>query len=91
MVKTEKITFVIAFMIFLDKSTFNDVSKVINFRWLGIISFISLIYLVFVPSKKDIIAMYAAPKIVNSDVAQKDIPELIEFTIKQLKNKLDSK
>lgn len=76
---------------FINKSTFDDVSTVINFRWLGIISFISTIYLVFVPTKNDVIIMYAVPKIVNSDVAQKDIPELIDLTIKDLKKRLENK
>jgi hypothetical protein len=60
-----------------------------NFKWVRRFLIFGVLFLIFVPSKEDVITMWVVPKIVNSDVAQKDIPELINLTIKDIKKKLE--
>ncbi len=62
-----------------------------QYKWAVRFVIFGVLYLILVPDKKDVIAMYVLPKIANSDVAQKDIPELIDFTIKDLQKILKSK
>jgi hypothetical protein len=62
-----------------------------KYKWAVRFAIFGVLYLILVPDKKEVIAMYAIPKIVNSDVAQKDIPELIDLTIKDLEKRLKSK
>jgi hypothetical protein len=62
-----------------------------QYKWAVRFVIFGVLYLVLVPDKKEVIAMYVLPKIANSDVAQKDIPELIDLTIKDLEKKLKIK
>ena len=50
-------------------------------------SFIFLVRL-FIPSSEAIAVMVVVPKLVNSEVVQKDIPELYSIAIEALKSKL---
>ena len=67
------------------------IKKSTKYKWAVRFVIFGVLYLTLVPDKKEIIAMYAIPKIVNSGVAQKDIPELIDLIIKDLEKRLKSK
>ena len=67
------------------------IEKSTKYKWAVRFVIFGVLYLALVPNKKEVIAMYTIPKIVNSDIAQKDIPELIDLTIKDLEKRLKSK
>ena len=50
--------------------------------------FISLFFVVFVPSKETAYQMIVVPAIVNSQAIQKDLPEIYNLAIEKLKNQL---
>lgn len=70
----------------------------INVRFLKskitiILASISILILLFVPSKKDAAVIYVLPKIANSEIVQsipEDLTELYKVGIKELKDSLSS-
>jgi hypothetical protein len=45
---------------------------------------------IIIPTEKEIAIMYALPKIINSNVIQKDMPELYDLGLKYLKEELQN-
>lgn len=67
----------------------HDDGKVYYRRWMkrfGITAFTVLILGIFTPSSKEMAMFYVVPRIAESDVIKRDVPELYNMGVDALKN-----
>ena len=57
-------------------------------RYSVITFFIALPFLIFLPTSKQFAIMYVVPKVAESEIIQKDIPEIYDMAVLGLKKKL---
>lgn len=57
-------------------------------RYSVITLFIALPFLIFLPTSKQFAIMYVVPKVAESEIIQKDIPEIYDMAVLGLKKKL---